>query len=1513
MDPFVGWLLSEVVGPKAVQAPASIVRRGALGWIRRYRGTDELASFLTLGLGAEFDVTRQEVDSLRVLLTENFARGQDPLPVPSLIAQIAACLPPKFGRTESESLSAAECLTRAILEFGLAQEEWPMYAKLLDSRLARFADSSSSSAAGTRDGLRRVQETLFEITAELVDQRQVGAQQYRSVVSHLQRILEERARSSARRSEVAVYLERLIAFVDDDPWPRHSGLADRSLRQSSLEQRLYVQADRPGLESQRSIDAVAREASRLVVLGPPGSGKSWFARRRVRVTAERALRQVREGVELNSIEIPVLTTCARFFSSSGPVRHAVIASAIDRIGDLGSESTYRALKASFVERSGPMMVALDALDEAGANEERLSELSTVENWRILVTSRPAAWHGQLSVDGELHVVGTLLPLHIQRDVLPFIDQWFDEQVDRATAVKHQIARNRALSELVRIPLFLTFVCLVADDGPLPASRGELSQKVITRMLTGAWKPSAGLDSDLRGAFEQLRRIAVSVAEDDPLSGMSQWSEEFQLPNDLYPPSGSRAADALGHVLPAVGPSNVDDGTTPRRFVHRSLREYLVAGHYATFPAGVAAQQLLPHIWHDDSWRYVGPMVVAQHAERDELLKLLSVEAARANVDEAAKREWCLFLSRLADESSESDWQTPQLITTYVGEAMKQHWLGLRATSNWPSLQTDARGIARARIRSRLPEALGSMRAARDLCVLAREDADDKTAVDDTLVALPHLEFSSELVGALDLLLQRGADTRMLRQAASVAIDAQVWLDDDWSDFVRVLGQTLLVVHGMNEATTEGLLAISNPDDNFFLSAYWVLHQRTDEVGRLRVLDAAIESSAHFQRHLLESLTSEDRARPAIRRHLWKFAQASDAALYLLSGSIQNKDEIDIAIDGFVNRLTSSTFGRLDVREWRRRLWGWLDAEGQQRLLLRIVALIFAGKQESVAEELADLVTTTVTPANISNVAVALESQLKSLTSARTKPWKLSMICRVAVNIGVDSTHQMAFKQEALKAISRGSGSPRARAQLAGAAVSLGADDDEMVDISAAIAKHVLNGPKIDNDSIDAAREIAKRSTVGAKLLRSAATRGLEQQASHQRCVKAGALYAAASDGQSIAGPANAALVSALLDPANTNLNTNKRWVWLIREAERDPQAVAAVVEAVAMKGNVAVARIKRAHRETSRWNHAGSSWQVASSSVIGHLEKSSDEATRSLAKYLDDPKAHIATQLEEDICIVLDEAASNAPELMSTAVAKISRLDWSGVQQAGMPRLVADRIGTLIDRVGGELEVIALLVTQTKWELPGWLDNKIETMIVDSPNISGNLWTLEVLLDRGLRPEARARLWEEALSTLGRDLDRDLDRDSIPMRPESTLIRFARAAVDVHERDQLLRWAVDRMGGVFGLSAISLLVSAGVSTNTLADCRGDLLNKRLGVSAERLALRVDSALESLQVSVDDVQEWDAWTVPPADFLVRAVRLHSSVTAWLEACSKLRSTVATQHWYSPQQTYLGPMAGVATWQ
>lgn len=137
---------------------------------------------------------------------------------------------------------------------------------------------------------------------------------------------------------------------------------------------------------------------------------------------------------------------------------------------------------------------------------------------------------------------------------------------------------------------------------MPNFRHQLYVKVLNRMLTGRWRHDDDSQPDRETCIGILRRWAWSGATSDPRSGIANWPDEIPTRVSREHPDDQAALD---HVAVPTSRADVDTGPVPRRFVHRTLREQLVAEQVADLSTEEAARVLLPHLWFDVDWEYTG--------------------------------------------------------------------------------------------------------------------------------------------------------------------------------------------------------------------------------------------------------------------------------------------------------------------------------------------------------------------------------------------------------------------------------------------------------------------------------------------------------------------------------------------------------------------------------------------------------------------------------------------------------------------------------------------------------------------------------------------------------------------------------------------------------------------------------------------------------------------------------------------------------------------------------------------
>ena len=139
------------------------------------------------------------------------------------------------------------------------------------------------------DQASALDQAMLSVHADLAAlfalQDAADADRFALVMGQLERVLDRLPPGPADRGEVAVYLATLISWLNTDPWPQDTRFAGPALTPAAIERKLRIASDRGQGEEDLDADDLARQCARLVVLGGPGSGKTWLARRTARLCA----------------------------------------------------------------------------------------------------------------------------------------------------------------------------------------------------------------------------------------------------------------------------------------------------------------------------------------------------------------------------------------------------------------------------------------------------------------------------------------------------------------------------------------------------------------------------------------------------------------------------------------------------------------------------------------------------------------------------------------------------------------------------------------------------------------------------------------------------------------------------------------------------------------------------------------------------------------------------------------------------------------------------------------------------------------------------------------------------------------------------------------------------------------------------------------------------------------------------------------------------------------------------
>jgi hypothetical protein len=339
--PLLTWLIQGAVGPALVGLPvnwaATDLAGAARRWFRRLRGSDGLSRIVRAAAG-QVDLSDAEFAAVRRLLEQEstwitVGRGT----VEDLADLVATCLP---GREGSCAVAVGRAIAAGLLEFAVRDLEPEWFRQVFFARLDRLETSQRTA----------LDEALFRVHADLAAQlacRDVTAiDRFAQVMRLLRRALDRLPPGPAEEAEVAVYLATLTSWLNADPWPQDARFGGLALTPAAIEQKLRITSGNGQGSKDLVADELARTCTRLIVLGGPGSGKTWLARRTARLCAEVALDQLAEGARLDEVELPLYTTCARLAAAQldDGIRHAVVVSALGLLPDVGGSRVFHALR-----------------------------------------------------------------------------------------------------------------------------------------------------------------------------------------------------------------------------------------------------------------------------------------------------------------------------------------------------------------------------------------------------------------------------------------------------------------------------------------------------------------------------------------------------------------------------------------------------------------------------------------------------------------------------------------------------------------------------------------------------------------------------------------------------------------------------------------------------------------------------------------------------------------------------------------------------------------------------------------------------------------------------------------------------------------------------------------------------------------------------------------------------------------------------------------------------------------
>jgi hypothetical protein len=366
-------------------------------------------------------------------------------------------------------------------------------------------------------------------------------------------------------------------------------------------------------------------------------------------------------VPTDDLDIPLFLRFTALADHSGPIRSAIVHGALAQLPGASEEN--QLWLSSYLAGRRQITVILDGLDEAPQiPADRIRLATMVPGWRCVMTTRRRSWRGQVPIrrDNPREEIFTLDPFTYPHDVTEFVASWFSENPEACGQLMDLIHTRNDIRDMATTPILCALVCLAFEDGgEISQSRRAILRVAIRRLLSGPWRepPDA---VDRWGPLErQVRDWAFEAAHEDPISGVGRWPAIVDVAPLDHSLVGS-AREAISNVIPENGPADPIRATQPRRFIHRTIREHLVAEALAELPVDKTATLVHKHLWFDDDWKETAALAIAYHPQRESLLRevfrLCGSDATEQGLAELeVNTEIRQLLCAVAAETSEGQW------------------------------------------------------------------------------------------------------------------------------------------------------------------------------------------------------------------------------------------------------------------------------------------------------------------------------------------------------------------------------------------------------------------------------------------------------------------------------------------------------------------------------------------------------------------------------------------------------------------------------------------------------------------------------------------------------------------------------------------------------------------------------------------------------------------------------------------------------------------------------------------
>lgn len=424
-----------------------------------------------------------------------------------------------------------------------------------------------------------------------------------------------------------------------------------------------------------SEDDLLQSAKHLVILGPPGAGKTTTLKRIARLLLTEApkgpldtyqapfLLRLREFNISEDSKYPLLTVIARELglevqtpevriksSKKAPDGTTVEEETVKRGPPLCEERPIQAIIPKIINQLNPVLL-VDGLDEVSTAARDSIEadivllLENCDTYKVIVTCRSGEYHTPIEYTTAIEVCDLQ-----DGDVTALAGRWLGS---RATEFLDKV-RKPAFNELSRRPLFLDeLLKIFFTDGTLPEHPFEMYEQLV-RLTIREWDSERGVQRRSRyasfGPDKKLRFLAslayhltyvrcIKVFSEATLIEIyARIRKQFDLP--------AHEAELVATELESHTGIIAESGSRGYEFSHLTLQEYLCGEHLAKspFPQDGISRLLL---------EYPAPLALATALSSDPAGWLAGVLLNDAFIDsnnEKLQNNLDTFLRRLETEN-----------------------------------------------------------------------------------------------------------------------------------------------------------------------------------------------------------------------------------------------------------------------------------------------------------------------------------------------------------------------------------------------------------------------------------------------------------------------------------------------------------------------------------------------------------------------------------------------------------------------------------------------------------------------------------------------------------------------------------------------------------------------------------------------------------------------------------------------------------------------------------------------